>query len=145
MTPTNQNPPEAFSLVGFPTTLFAGGANTDTAQITLHASALPEGIGSIDFVVDGSFVGAPKTFSLSYTLTFIPCCALAGDANNDGGLNIADVTFLIARIFASGPAPSCADEADANGSNSVNIADVTALIAWIFAVGPAPVCGTTGT
>ncbi|MCH7878574.1 MAG: thrombospondin type 3 repeat-containing protein [candidate division Zixibacteria bacterium] len=69
------------------------------------------------------------------------CCDTAGDANNSGGVNIADVTFLIARIFAGGPAPACDNEADANGDNSVNIADVTYLIARIFAGGPAPVCG----
>lgn len=72
------------------------------------------------------------------------CCDTAGDADNNGSVNIADVTFLIARIFAGGPAPPCDDEADANGDNKVNIADVTYLIARIFAGGPAPVCGTTG-
>ncbi len=72
------------------------------------------------------------------------CCNTAGDANNDGTSNIADVTYLIARIFAGGSAPPCADEGDANGDNSVNIADVTFLIARIFAGGAAPVCGTTG-
>ncbi len=72
------------------------------------------------------------------------CCDTAGDANNDGNVNISDVTFLIARIFASGPAPECNDQADGNGDTSVNIADVTFLIARIFAGGPAPVCGTTG-
>lgn len=73
------------------------------------------------------------------------CCATAGDANHDGGVNIADVTFLIARIFASGDAPVCNDEADANGDDTVNIADITFLIARIFAGGAAPVCGSTGT
>lgn len=72
------------------------------------------------------------------------CCSFPGDANNSGSVNIADVTFLIARIFAGGQAPVCNDEADANGSDTVNIADVTFLIARIFAGGSAPVCGTTG-
>ncbi len=72
------------------------------------------------------------------------CCDTPGDANNSDNVNIADVTFLIARIFAGGQAPPCADEGDANGDNSVNIADVTFLIARIFAGGLAPVCGTTG-
>ena len=73
------------------------------------------------------------------------CCNIPGDADNDGSANIADVTFLIARIFSSGPAPVCQDAADANGNNSVNIADVTYMIARIFSSGPAPVCGTSGT
>lgn len=72
------------------------------------------------------------------------CCDKAGDANDDGSVNIADVTFLIARIFAGGPAPACPDAGDANGNNKVNIADITYLIARIFAGGSAPVCGTTG-
>lgn len=72
------------------------------------------------------------------------CCDLAGDANNSGSVNIADVTFLIARIFAGGAAPPCCEEGDANGSGGVNIADVTFLIARIFAGGPAPLCGPAG-
>lgn len=72
------------------------------------------------------------------------CCQTAGDANHDGSVNISDVTFLIARIFAGGTAPVCNDEASANGDNTVNIADVTFLIARIFAGGPAPACGNTG-
>lgn len=73
------------------------------------------------------------------------CCLTAGDANNDITVNISDVTFLIARIFAGGAAPVCQDQADANGSDNVKIADVTYLIARIFAGGQAPVCGSTKT
>jgi len=72
------------------------------------------------------------------------CCDKAGDANNDTKVNIADVTFLIARIFAGGPAPPCCGEGSANGDNKVNIADATFLIARIFAGGPAPSCGPAG-
>lgn len=72
------------------------------------------------------------------------CCSFPGDANSSGSVNIADVTFLIARIFAGGLAPVCNDEADANGNDTVNIADVTYLIARIFAGGSAPLCGNTG-
>ncbi|MCH7877985.1 MAG: dockerin type I repeat-containing protein [candidate division Zixibacteria bacterium] len=72
------------------------------------------------------------------------CCVLAGDANDDGRVNTADITFLIARIFAGGPAPPCCAQGNANGDGSVNIADVTYLIARIFAGGPAPVCGLPG-
>ena len=80
----------------------------------------------------------------AYLYTCAPCCSLAGDANHDFSTNIADVTFLIGRIFSAGPPPFCADAADANGDNSVNIADATSLIARIFSGGAAPVCGTTG-
>ncbi len=83
-------------------------------------------------------------YSTSIPAPPIGCCNDAGDYNNDGSFNIADVTAGIARIFNSGPAPACQDEADANGDNSFNIADVTYGIARIFNSGPAPLCGSTG-
>lgn len=73
-------------------------------------------------------------FSFSY-FDFI-----CGDPNGDRTVNIADITFLIARIFAGGSAPVPLEAGDANGDGSVNIADVTFLIARIFAGGPEPVC-----
>ncbi len=85
-----------------------------------------------------------QLFNGSVTVLPVVCCDTPGDADNDGAYNIADVTFGIARIFSSGPAPVCQDEADANGDNSFNIADVTYGIARIFSGGPAPICGTTG-
>jgi len=72
------------------------------------------------------------------------CCVVGGDADNDGGFNIADVTFSIARIFSGGLAPMCPEEADANADNTFNIADVTFSIARIFSGGPAPMCPNGG-
>ncbi|MEZ5357759.1 MAG: dockerin type I repeat-containing protein [Candidatus Zixiibacteriota bacterium] len=69
------------------------------------------------------------------------CCDLAGDANDDGALNIGDAVFLINYIFSGGAAPSCSQAADANGDGSVNIADAVYLINYIFRGGVAPVCG----
>ncbi|MCH7878702.1 MAG: hypothetical protein IH914_05240 [candidate division Zixibacteria bacterium] len=74
----------------------------------------------------------------------ICCCTVPGDADNSGKTNIADITFLIARIFAGGSAPPCCQEGDVNRSGMVNIADVTFLIARIFAGGTAPLCGPAG-
>lgn len=72
------------------------------------------------------------------------CCWTAGDFDNDGSFNIADVTAGIARIFNGADAPACQDQADSNGDNVFNVADVTYGIARIFGGGPAPVCGITG-
>lgn len=71
------------------------------------------------------------------------CCTVPGDADNNDVVNVADITFLIARIFSGGPAPRCMREGDANGSGKVNISDITFLISRIFASGPAPECATT--
>lgn len=70
-----------------------------------------------------------------------PCCNLAGDANNNGTVNILDATFIIGYLFKSGPVPPCLQEADANGSGSINILDATYIIGNLFKGGPAPVCG----
>ncbi len=75
-------------------------------------------------------------------LPISPCCDAPGDADHSGSTNVADVTFMIARIFSGGPAPTCVNESDANGDGVFNITDVTFLIARIFFGGPTPVCGT---
>lgn len=73
------------------------------------------------------------------------CCFLAGDANGNASMNIADAIFIINRIFNDGTAPVCSDQADANGNNSFNIADAIHIINAIFNEGASPVCGTTRT
>ena len=50
-----------------------------------------------------------------------------GDVNNDGAVNIADVTALIDYLLSSGNAVNEL-AADVNGDQNINIADVTALI-----------------
>ncbi len=62
-----------------------------------------------------------------------------GDADATGTVNVADVTYLIAYIFAQGPEPVYELLlGDADCSGRVNVADVTLLIAHIFSGGPAP-------
>lgn len=50
---------------------------------------------------------------------------IVGDVNDDGDVNIADVTALIDILLDGSEAPAAAD---VNGDENVNIADVTALI-----------------
>lgn len=141
---TNNDPPGAITVSGFGSTIHSGANNSDTGIVSLNANGIPIGTATVDLIVDGSFAGAPKTFSLSYTVSPTPCCRFPGSANGDSKVGIADPTFLIARIFAGGSAPPCCEEGDANGDGSVNIADITYLIARIFAGGAAPVCGPAG-
>ena len=35
-----------------------------------------------------------------------PGCLEAADSNNDGAVNLADVTFLVGYLFGRGPAPA---------------------------------------
>ncbi len=62
--------------------------------------------------------------------------AVVGDANGDGSFNVVDITYIIARIFNSGPAPIPLLGGDANIDCKVNIADVTRMIADTFGGNP---------
>ena len=73
-------------------------------------------------------------------LMFTAASYAFGDANGDTKVNISDITFLIARIFAGGNAPNPIEAGDPNCDEKVNIADITFLISRIFAGGPAPGC-----
>ena len=72
------------------------------------------------------------------------CCAMAGDANADLSVNIADAVFVINYIFKGGPAPTCHDEGDADFDCSLSLADAVYLINYIFKSGQAPQCGCVG-
>src|SRR5690606_30145956 len=65
---------------------------------------------------------------------FTPGAALPGDINNDGVVNVADVTML-ATMVRDGAPPDVAT-GDFNGDETVNEADVQALAEII--VGQAP-------
>ncbi len=66
------------------------------------------------------------------------CCNLKGDVNNDGIVNVGDLTFLVNYLFKGGPKPPCLEEADVNGDGLVNVADLTFLVNYFFKGGPAP-------
>jgi Dockerin type I domain/Fibronectin type III domain/Putative Ig domain len=72
----------------------------------------------------------------SSTVSVTPTGTLAGDANGDGQVTVADVFYLINDLFAGGPAPK--GSADANGDGQVTVADIFYLINYLFAGGPAP-------
>ncbi len=60
-----------------------------------------------------------------------------GDANADGGMNVADAVFILQNLFANGPAILCPDAADTNDDEEVNIADPVYILQFLFVDGPA--------
>ncbi len=98
---------------------------------------------SIDTVLVGR-LDTTKVFLSDGSLTILtPPQCLCGDVNDDTRRNIADVTYMIARIFTGGPPPTCGGVtsslgADPDGNCRFNIADVTYMVSWIFLGGPAP-------
>ncbi|RKX24924.1 MAG: hypothetical protein DRP47_10660 [Candidatus Zixiibacteriota bacterium] len=67
-----------------------------------------------------------------------PCCEIRGDVDHSGGMDVADMTYLVARLFFGGPPPPCEDEGDVDGSGGINVADLTYLVANLFLGGPPP-------
>ncbi len=64
---------------------------------------------------------------------------IAGDANGDGVVNVADVVYEINFLFAGGPEPNVYEAGDANGDEEINVADIVYLINYLFIGGPMPV------
>jgi len=65
---------------------------------------------------------------------------IPGDANGDGVINSADISYLINYLFVSGPAPHPLEAGDANCDGNINSADVACLINYLFVNGPPPGC-----
>lgn len=63
---------------------------------------------------------------------------MSGDCNNDGSINILDITYLITYLYKNGPAPDPLPSGDPNCDSNVNILDITFLISYLYKSGPAP-------
>lgn len=65
-------------------------------------------------------------------------CYFCGDVDGSGGIDIDDIVFLIAYVFAGGAPPNPLSVGDVDCSDSTDIDDVVYLVAYIFAGGPVP-------
>ncbi|MEW6413289.1 MAG: C1 family peptidase [Candidatus Zixiibacteriota bacterium] len=66
------------------------------------------------------------------------CCAVSGDANHNGAVDIDDIIYLVDWNFASGPGPSCLDEVEVDGLQPFTIEDLVYLVNYVCNGGPAP-------
>jgi len=70
---------------------------------------------------------------------------LRGDANGDGGQNVADAVFLLASLFVPGSSPiTCDDAGDCNDDGGVNVADAVFLLSNLFIPGSTPIPAPSG-
>ena len=69
------------------------------------------------------------------------CCVKAGDIDNDGGMSISDITFLVAYNENQETPPFCFATADVNNDCIVDTNDRLYLEKYFFYSGPAPECG----
>lgn len=72
---------------------------------------------------------AANTWKLFANIIEKPADIIRGDVNDDGSVNISDVTALIDLVLGGGTASTAAD---CNQDGSVNISDVTALIDYVL-------------
>ena len=66
------------------------------------------------------------------------CCQVRGNADGQSGINVADLSYLVAYLFDDGLAPPCYEEGNADGEGGINVADLTYLVDYLFFDGPAP-------
>lgn len=64
---------------------------------------------------------------------------IAGDVNNNGVVNVADLVYLASFLFSKGPQPPLGLlPADINCDQNINSADVIYLYRYLYQAGPAP-------
>ena len=73
-----------------------------------------------------------ELYIISATETMSPVVIVLGDVNEDGLVNIVDVTVLINYMMGSNPQPFNELNADMNADGGINITDVTALINMVM-------------
>jgi len=71
---------------------------------------------------------------------FVPVQFIVGDVNHSGGINVVDITYLVAYLFQGGAAPNPMASGDCNCGGSVNVVDLTMIVAYLFSGGPQPSC-----
>lgn len=111
-------------------------SGTTTASVTVRADATTLSLGRH---VGGVVFTSNMASNSPVTLPVILWVYTFGDANGDGMVNVTDVNYILAYIFAFGPAPVPVPwAADVNCDHIANITDCVWLIAFIFEDGPPP-------
>jgi hypothetical protein len=123
--------PDALCALSYDSVL-VGSAVSDQDGYALIEFELPLGDAeSVELVVTAL---NKKTY-----LAQIPVISYAcGNSDGLGAVDIDDVVYLIAYIFAGGPAPDPLEAGDADCSGEIDIDDVVSLISYIFSAGPEP-------
>jgi hypothetical protein len=68
----------------------------------------------------------------------VSVCPSRGSVDGVPGITVADITYLVAYLFQSGPVPIPLESANVDCTGGVNVADLTYLVAYLFQSGPAP-------
>ncbi|MCA8961044.1 MAG: hypothetical protein KDC38_11055 [Planctomycetes bacterium] len=97
--------------------------------------------------------GTPDTIEIEARIPMVGAVSFRrGDANVDGGWDVADSVFILASLFTAGsPLPNCLSAADVNDDGTFDISDAIYGLAGLFTAGappppaPWPGCGSDPT
>ncbi len=88
---------------------------------------------TLDYSTDATFT---NIFEAHAVPVFIP-----GDTNEDGVINIFDITLIITYLYLDGPPPKIMSSADVNADCMVNNLDITYVLDNLYTGGPALLVG----
>jgi hypothetical protein len=61
---------------------------------------------------------------------------ICGDVNDDGKINLLDISYIISGLYRGGPKPDPIQSADVNHDGKVNLLDISYIINRLYRQGP---------
>jgi hypothetical protein len=106
-----------------------------SVKVFLDASELQTGTYTGSIIVISN---DPDEDTLVVPVTLTVESYIPGDANGDGAVNTADLSYIANYLYFGGPPPSPLLAGDSNGDCDVNTADLSYLANYLFFGGPSP-------
>jgi len=86
--------------------------------------------------------GIETEWSAIHSIQILYCCRVRGNVDDDaiGGIDIADLVYLVDYMFSQGPPPPCPEAAniDADAAGTVDVSDLVYLVDYMISGGPPP-------
>ena len=97
--------------------------------------------GEFTFGVKANDANSSAIDTTQYTMLVRSTSGTPGDGNNDGGVNLIDIAFIIDYLYKGGSNPPVPSLADPDASCAINILDVSYLVNYLYRGGDAPQMG----
>ncbi len=117
------------------------GISISATRGTVIGNTTDTGLFSFTVSVTDNSNGYQDDENYNLYVVYNPAPPVPGDFNDDGDVNVADLTLFVNYVFKGGDAPLKPNAADADGSCEVNVTDLVYMVNYIFKGGIAPVWG----